>query len=452
MLALGVAAFACSGADESSEVLEGRLVVTTVMPEDFDAPCVSEHFIELADGRWIRIDGLKERWDHSGLDPAAHEAVHAASLPEGIDVGARVRVAGRATPDGHFFATKLDRVDVRAASEVAGEAVGSVESAVVAPTTRKVAVILANFSNARTQPITIEQARGYVFTNSNSSKAYFSEVSFGTRTLTGKTRPDGEVFGWYTIAATNTQCDYVTWGNQAREAARAAGVNLTGYDRIIHYFPRSSSCGWAGVANVRGQYSWINGSNAQTITHELGHNDGLSHASSLSCTSNGSRVSISSSCTSSEYGDPFDVMGRGYRHFNAFHKGRAGLFVASNTATASQDGTFTIAPIEVSTNAVQSLRVPIRGTSLFYYVEFRRSGGFDTFSSTASVTRGVLIHRAPAYTTLDRPQLIDTTPSTTSFDDAALQVGRTFVDATAGVSIRLDSIGADGARVTVDVP
>ena len=59
-----------------------------------------------------------------------------------------------------------------------------------------------------------------------------------------------------------------------------------------------------------GKYSWLNGSGGMSLrvmAHELGHNVGTHHASSMSCTVSGVRVSLatnSSSCTSSEYGTP----------------------------------------------------------------------------------------------------------------------------------------------------
>jgi hypothetical protein len=264
-------------------------------------------------------------------------------------------------------------------------------------------------------------------------------------------RADGDVFGWYTLAASSSPCDYQNWGTAARTAAQNAGVDLTGYDHIVHYFKRSTACGWSGVGQVPGKYTWINGSSASTVAHELGHNFGLHHASSLACTEGGMRVSIGGSCTLSEYGDPFDVMGSGYRHFSAYQKGRLGWLEPANMVTATADGNFTVVPIEQKSTGIQALRVKIDATK-FYYVEFRQPFGFDNFSATSAVVNGVLIHRGTDYNSMSRPELLDMVTSTTTFTDAALGVGKTFTDATANIKIGVTAISPTGATVTIDVP
>jgi hypothetical protein len=111
-----------------------------------------------------------------------------------------------------------------------------------------------------------------------------------------------------------------------------------------------------------------------------------------------------------------------------------------------------VVPIETkSTSGIQSLRVRIPGTSEYYYVEYRQPFGFDSFSATSAVANGVLIHRATDYGALVRTQLIDNVPTTSSFDDAALGVGRTFTDPAASISILLVSRTAAAAVVRVSL-
>jgi hypothetical protein len=145
-------------------------------------------------------------------------------------------------------------------------------------------------------------------------------------------------------------------------------------------------------------------------------------------------------------------MGRGYRHMTVFNKGRVGFLEAVNTSTVAADGTFVVAPLEQKSTQTQALRIPIDSTKA-YYVEFRQAFGFDSFSSTSSVVNGVLITRAPiAYSTLDRPALLDMVPGTTSFNDAALGVGKTFTDPVANIRVTLNSVSPTGASVSVDMP
>ena len=78
------------------------------------------------------------------------------------------------------------------------------------------------------------------------------------------------------------------------------------------------------------------------IAHELGHNMGLRHASGYSCTSGGAAVTLSSSCTASEYGDPFDVMGMNPRHNSAWHLSRLGVLSGSDVQVVNASGTYTV--------------------------------------------------------------------------------------------------------------
>ena len=448
-LATMVAALgACGDIDErggaaadGDAVIEGKLELVLVGDGVTSHP---EYFLstQARGDRWLRL----EFGDNPGL--AGFHPTNDGNSHFHMVGGADVRLGGSFLDADTMLVDSLQQV----AATAPGDGVATTGAALIAASPKKVAVILANFTNDASQPITPEAARAMVFTAATSTNAYYKEQSFGVRSLTGIARADGDVFGWYPINAVSTTCDYVTWGNLARTAAQNAGVNLSGYSQVIHYFPRSATCGWSGVGQLPGRYTWINGSSSSTIAHELGHNFGVHHASSLTCTNAaGERAAISDTCTSSEYGDPFDVMGRGYRHMNAYQKGRLGFLEAPNTATAVASGTFTIAPIEQPSTGALTVRVPIPATlpQLYYYVELRQPSSFDNFASTSSVTNGVLIHRNPDYATLARTQLIDASPVTSSFNDAALPVGGTFTDAAAAISISVSAVSATGATIQI---
>jgi hypothetical protein len=443
---------ACSGTsgedesvDGSQADLEGTLETVVVGNAERTAAHL-EFFLEDSKGAWTKLL-FDEHPELVRVEDGHQHLSIPGRLHEEVTSSAKLRVTGVREGD------KL-QVSSFAVLEPAPSDTASIEQALIAASPRKVAVILANFANDTSQPITPAAARDIVFGSTTSANAYYQSNSFGIRSLVGKLAQTGDVFGWYTIAANNNPCDYSAWGSAARAAAQAAGVDLSGYDHIIHYFPRSSVCGWSGVGQVPGKYTWINGSNAQTISHELGHNFGSHHAASLICTdANGARVSISPTCSANEYGNPFDVMGSGFRHMTGFNKGRVGFLEPANTAAVSADGTFTIAPLEFKSTATQVLRIPI-DTTRAYYVEFRQpQAPFDNFATTSAVVNGVLITRAPlSYSTVERPQLIDMAPSTTSFTDAALKVGQTFSDPVAHISIKLNSVSTAGAVVSVDMP
>lgn len=114
------------------------------------------------------------------------------SRVRGIDrlVGRRVRLAGEASASEFVATSDLGAGD---AAMTAGSEPSSTEAAA---TTRRIAIILVNFTNDRSQPWTSEFVSNTVFGAVNSVAAYYREVSYGTTSL------GGTVFGWLTIPTT----------------------------------------------------------------------------------------------------------------------------------------------------------------------------------------------------------------------------------------------------------
>lgn len=334
-------------------------------------------------------------------------------------------------------------------------------------TRKKVAVILFNFTNNTTQPYTVDQIRQATFTNTVSVNSYYKEASFNQWELIGHTRPDGDVFGWYTIPDDNANCSssFNSWASAADQLVQNDGVDLSVYNVKIYKFPTATGCpgsAWAYIGGNPGR-SWINTNySVGVVTHEVGHNFGTDHAGSMTCTEGGVRVPISATCTTKEYGDPFDVMGSasGTHHMNNYNKGKTGTyspnwFSSSNKATVTTNGTYTIAPAEHSTDSVQALLIPkdyFSPTSVYkyYYLEYRQPFGvFDAFPSSNPVVNGVSIRIAQPFSVTAKSSLLDMTPATTSFLDSALAPNQTFNDAIAGIQVQTLSVSPENAVVNI---
>jgi alpha-galactosidase-like protein len=357
---------------------------------------------------------------------------------------------------GSFVRVRGVRIDDQLIVDGAGDdSTGTTQSvqtlASIAPNTfgeQKVLVLLVNFQDKATQPWTTTQVRDVVF---NSVNNFYRESSYGQTWLAG------DVFGWYTLPISGATCDQNAIATYARQAATAAGINLSAYNRLVYAFP-SLSCGWTGWGTYGGSPSqaWINGSmSVRTVGHELGHNFGIYHARALDC---GSDV-IGSTCSTIEYGDSWDILGQSgvVAHSHAAQKERLGWLgygISPGLTIVQTSGTYWLDPYETIGSNPKALKIlkstdPTTGKKTWYYVEFRRPIGFDSFiSSNSSLMNGVVVHTGTEGYSFDE-YLLDMTPSTSSFSDGALGVGRSYTDPNVNVTITPVSVGDLGASVMV---
>jgi hypothetical protein len=99
-------------------------------------------------------------------------------------------------------------------------------------------------------------------------------------------------------------CPYDTMATDGENNA-PADVDLSAFDHIQFILPdgQYDNCGWGGLGEVSGSYTWINGAYRSLITHELGHNIGWLHANT----------------PTDEYADCGDIMGCGSYGFTFPH-------------------------------------------------------------------------------------------------------------------------------------
>lgn len=270
---------------------------------------------------------------------------------------------------------------------------------------QKTLVLLFNFQNTTTPALSIAQVESAM----NEVNAYYQEVSFGKVWLRGAINPtkSADVLGWYQLPFDHA-CSIPTLEYYAGLAANN-DVNFTNYSRIIIIAPFTCPP-WRGIAQfgttthstpdgaVQQSTALVNAVPfaSEVIIHELGHNFENGHAASTDCpiplNSNG--------CTTTEYGDWYDVMGEaGFKgHFNAQHKESSRWLAPPNIVNVTQSGQYAISPIETLGTPNQTLALKIQRDSTNYlYIEYRQPlGAFDAhFQSAgcaANVYNGALLH------------------------------------------------------------
>ena len=319
----------------------------------------------------------------------------------------------------------------------------------------KTAVILVNFSDAATQPKTRSELHNLVF---GQVSDFFWENSYQ------KTFLSGDTFGWFTIPVTAAQCSKDLIAQEGNRAAVTAGANLSAYTHFIYLYPNASGCPNTASVTIgpNGEKrTFVNGPAGfvlRIVAHELGHAFGLQHSDALDCD-----VSpLGNTCSTIGYGDPADTMG-GEGHFNAFQKERLGWLGAAGTppvTTVSSNGRYAIDRYETTGSAPKALKVlkstdPVTGIKTWYYIEYRQAIGFDALlAGRGNLTTGVIVRTGQLNGGLGVSQSLDMTPDSDAslmyeLQDAALGVGRSFIDPASGVTISLAAADANGATIDV---
>lgn len=319
---------------------------------------------------------------------------------------------------------------------------------------QKTVVLLVNFADRATEPLTPAAAHALVFGEVGD---FYWEASYGRTLLVGDTH------GWFTVPVSRDTCNPQLVAAEADKAAAAAGIDLAAYDRRIYLSPQNacSATGYnSGIGLPSRTSLFTDAYNARVVAHELGHNFGLSHSQALDC---GATV-LGGDCRRVSYGDAADTMGSGATpHFNAFQKELLGWLGSSGQPElthVSASGRYRIAPLSTPGAASKALRLPraidpLTGEMNYYYVEYRQPVGFDAvLAGAGNLAQGVLVHTGGAN---QYSMLLDMTPDSdpsSSFHDirdSALAVGRTYADAAAGIRITLVSADATGATVDVAI-
>ena len=224
------------------------------------------------------------------------------------------------------------------------------------------------------QPYALQAMHKAVFEDSD---AYVREVSFGEAHLAGESTP------WLAIRRFD-YCDVTALSElalAAKNAATAAGYDLSKFSRFVFGLPRPAQCPYSGYGAEN--HVWMLGTaTTRIVQHELGHTFGLSHAWSRAC----------ATCRPVEYGDPYDVMGRGPGHYNAHEKALAGWI--TNVTTARSSGEYVVDQLERKSDRPQAFVV--RTARNEYWLDHREPIGRDEAFAGTPIVEGLEVHASPS--------------------------------------------------------
>lgn len=419
-------------------------------------------------GEW---EGPVETMVFDGEDLEEHEVAHhlrleeetlevrmAAAEPEGIECGKRVRFRG--VRIGEVVAAAEGEV-VAAAGGASGEDAAAVACGPKGQ--QNVAVLLVTFPGvAVPSNVTPGSVHSFLFGSTGRSlHGFWNEASYG------QTSADGTVLGWYTLDRVYTCDEYYSMRNAAIAAADA-DIDFRNYNRLFIIFPNPGGCSWAGLSNVGcGSFSSADGTISASSSwmlasyfsgvdgavklsaHEGGHALGLMHSRSRRFT-NEALGPLGTAGTYSEYGDIHSAMGSwNLGHYTAEQKIKLGWLPSSSVQQVLSAGTYTLKPYETPAGGVQALQVQ-RGTgnNAWLWLEYRQPlGNYDT-TLNSQIFSGALVHYKDSITG-SYTDLLDFTPSTSSFGDAALAAGSTWQDPYTNLSLSVTAASASGLTVNV---
>lgn len=236
---------------------------------------------------------------------------------------------------------------------------------------------------------------------------------------------------WYSQQGTGTLL------SDAREAARQAGFDTDTYSWDIVRHSSVPGFNYGGLGYVRGKGTWLQSSSVGVACHELGHNYGIWHANSWTAAGD----SVIGPGSHVEYGNSFDTMGAasaGNNQFNAAFKSQLDWLADSYVHAVTASGTYRIYTYDIP-NLIAGQKYALKVKKDYdrnYWAEFRQK-----FVSNRWFNNGIILNWDPwnngVVDSAGGTHLLDTTPGTpsgsSSKEDCAVIIGRTFSDPAAGV-------------------
>lgn len=409
--------------------------------------------IDYADGHSEREFFLA---DEAAFAGSAERHLVFASDPQ-LQAWTRLKVWGSDSKEGFRVERFQEQPDALADVAVSSEPLLRVTNK-----TRTVGFVLMDMGNGVN--LTADAANSAVFGTRTATQAglnqFYMENSYGAFGFSG------DILGPKTVTNLGT-CQ-----QSAIDVIEKGWPDIFGkdYDHWMQYIGSAyQSCGWGGIGGegtaARPAYgSWYNAeSDCTVLNQEVGHNLGLMHSNSITCTG-APFADDPLTCTGAEYGNRHTVMGSGCAHLGAYEKWYEGFFGGCNAVRATVTGTYTLLPTEIPCDGVQALQIPMpkprpfhntQGTATVvnlskYYLELRTKTSIDGKEAGPFVLVTVGGDVPASNKTSEFTWVLDMDPTTPKTAEG-MTAGKSFSDPAGGVSFSVQSIDATHATVDVTV-
>ncbi len=292
---------------------------------------------------------------------------------------------------------------------------------------QKTLVLLIDFLDSGPRLLTPAQAYDFILNPNSQFQKFYKENSYGKISFSGDTK------GWYRLNRnTEVNCNYVRTSDTDIQNILREIPNLSNYGRLVFLFGSGGgNCSSVGKVPVvlddieyKMSIAWVSidiiaylkNNLSHLLAHEMGHSLGVMHANGWDCGVN----ILQGDCQHIEYGNHFDVMGRGSfsLHFNAFYKELLGWIQPSETIQISSSGRYTLNPLELSSSSKKLAKVQSPySTSTTFYLEYRRGVGFDeklNEPDLSSNQQGLFVNKiiySPPDSRFAFPRLLDMRPT-----------------------------------------
>lgn len=293
----------------------------------------------------------------------------------------------------------------------------------------------------------------------SSLSEYLALASRGTLII-----KEGKTIDNLDIGNPGDSCNSRSYRDKAIELAKAQGINPDNYDLIYVEHTYNSKCSYAAnailpskfttpgryiVSNASGHKYWM-------WTHEFGHTLGFKHSNILAdCSTISTGVIIDDYCQiSGKDGGSNDISdtmgGGGGRMYPVNYMHEAGWLTDEQFPVVG-NGTYKIDPLLDDKGGKQGIRIARNNPNFPYLtLEFRQANRFDSsWAANSPFINGIIVREINPQPLLSYNVIIHTIPGSSDRSTPPLMPGKTLYDTYSGKAIKVDSIGSNGAIVTI---